>query len=30
VDVSYVLPLRWAEPDPAAVDELTEYLRVLH
>ncbi len=25
-----MLPLRWAEPDPAAVDELTEYLRDLH
>jgi hypothetical protein len=30
VDVSYVLPLRWAEVDPAAVDELTGYLRDLH
>lgn len=30
MNVSYVLPLRWAEFDAAAVDELTDYLRDLH
>jgi hypothetical protein len=28
-DVEYVLPLRWAEPDPAALADLTDYLREL-
>ena len=27
MSLSYVLPLRWNDPDPAAVRELTGYLR---